>query len=84
MVDDEEPPTLMSGPPPAAFSSGGPPPSSAFASNKVPSNNVPLAGDLSSRWKQYEAEKTAMLDPNGEAHSNYDLYETPEKQKKVV
>jgi len=83
MVNEEEPPTLMSGPPPAAFSSGGPPPSSAFASNKVPSNNVPLAGDLSSRWKQYEAEKTAMLDPNGEAHSNYDLYETPEKQRKV-
>ena len=99
MVYDEEPPALSSSmPPQAAFgkraSTGGPPPPSMFSSSTAPSRSAPAAPatDLSSRWKQYEAEKTTgMVGPDGPssssassnaAHSDYDLYETPEKQRK--
>jgi len=98
MVYDEEPPALSSSvPPQAAFgkraSTGGPPPPSMFSSNTAPSRSAPApvpSTDLSSRWKQYEAEKTTgMVGPDGPsssssnaAHSDYDLYETPEKQRK--
>eukprot|EP00535_Pseudo-nitzschia_heimii_P003280 CAMPEP_0197180034 /NCGR_PEP_ID=MMETSP1423-20130617/4793_1 /TAXON_ID=476441 /ORGANISM="Pseudo-nitzschia heimii, Strain UNC1101" /LENGTH=775 /DNA_ID=CAMNT_0042630053 /DNA_START=110 /DNA_END=2437 /DNA_ORIENTATION=+ len=97
MADDEEPPALSSsrhGPPTAAFSSGDPPPASAFSASRTgPSSSAgPVATDLNSRWKQYESERdsassdrkttTAMIGPDGPAHSDYDLYETPEKQAK--
>ncbi len=70
-----------SAPPPGAFSRSGPPPA-AFASNN--NNAAAPSSDLSSRWKQYEAEKKAspkMVGPDG---PDYDLYETPEKQKKIT
>jgi len=92
MDNDEEPPALSSsGPPPAAFASGGPPPPSAFGSSSSSSS------DLNSRWKQYETErsasngsngsskkKTSMVGPDGhmDAHSDYDLYETPQKPQR--
>ena len=78
---DEDPPALSSSsaPPPSAFGRSGPPPS-AFASHSNAAAAAPA--DLSSRWKQYEAEKTTkpkMVGPDG---PDYDLYETPEKQRK--
>ena len=78
-MNDEDPPSLTSsaGPPPSAFGRSAPPPS-AFGNSASSSN---ASADLSSRWKQYEAEKTSttMVGPDG---PDYDLYETPEKQRK--
>eukprot|EP00531_Pseudo-nitzschia_arenysensis_P009764 CAMPEP_0116153136 /NCGR_PEP_ID=MMETSP0329-20121206/21059_1 /TAXON_ID=697910 /ORGANISM="Pseudo-nitzschia arenysensis, Strain B593" /LENGTH=723 /DNA_ID=CAMNT_0003649975 /DNA_START=58 /DNA_END=2229 /DNA_ORIENTATION=+ len=73
----------MSAPPPSAFGGSRGPPPSAFASNgAAPEQNNAPSADLSSRWKQYEAEKKStpkMVGPDG---PDYDLYETPEKQRK--